>query len=130
MTLWITISRAIVGVVGIAAVLATVGNLVSGGGALTDPAMSGGLVVGLLALGAAAWTTSTAFPRAVVVWLGVIAIIIALVAVWANIGTVQIQDLLVYVGVPTVVAVLATLGIAVGRWRAGALGAATTGAPG
>jgi hypothetical protein len=128
--LWITISRVLVGVVGIAAVLATVGNLVTGGGALTDPSMLGGVVVGLSALGAAAWTTSPVLPRAVVVWLGVLAIIIALVAVWATVGTVQTQDLLVYVGIPTGIALLATLGIAVGRWRAGALGAGAAGTTG
>ena len=122
MTLWITISRALVGVLGVVAVLVAAGNLVSGGGSMADPAMPGGLITGLLALGAAIWTTSAGTLRAVVVWLGVLGIVAVLAVLWLNVGDVQTRDLVVYVGIPTAVALLATMGIAVGRWRSGALG--------
>ena len=122
MTLWITISRALVGVLGAVAVLVAAGNLVSGGGSIADPAMPGGLVMGLLALGAATWTTSSVPLRAVVVWLGVSGILAVLAVLWLNVGDVQTRDLLVYVGIPTAVALSATAGIAVGRWRSGVFG--------
>jgi hypothetical protein len=119
---WIRISRSIVMVVGLGALLAAGGNLATGGGSITDPVMPGGVILGLLALGAGAWTTDPASLRAAVVWLGVLGIVGALGILWVNTGDMQTRDLLVYVGIPSAIVLLAAIGVAVGRVRAGALG--------
>jgi hypothetical protein len=123
MSTWITVSRAVVGVIGGGALLMAGGNLLTGGGSITDPVMPGGVVLGLVAIGAAAWTTAPSIFRAAVVWLGVLGIGATLAILWVSVGDMQTRDLLIYVGIPTVLVLLATLGIAVGRARAGALGA-------
>lgn len=125
MGIWIRLSRSLVMVIGLGAVLIAGGNLVTGGGSITDPVMPGGVVFGLLVLGAGAWTTDARRLRAAVVWLGVIGIVGALAFAWVNTGEMQTRDLLVYVGIPSVVMLLAAIGVAVGRVRAGALGTDT-----
>lgn len=122
MSTWIRLSRAIVAVIGAGALLMAGGNLLTGGGSITDPVMPGGVILGLVAIGAAVWTEEPSALRAAVVWLGVIGIAATLLIVWANVGDMQTRDLLVYVGIPTLVVVVAALGVAVGRARAGALG--------
>ena len=125
MTFLVRISRSIVMVIGVAALLLAGGNLATGGGSLTDPAMPGGVLLGLLAIGAAAWTTEANVLRAGVVWLGIIGIVAALVIAWANLGDMQTRDLLLYVGIPTAIVLVAAIGVAVARTRAGALGRAS-----
>jgi hypothetical protein len=122
-SIWITVSRAVVGVIGAGALVLAGGNLLTGGGSITDPVMPGGVGLGLVAVGAAAWTMSPGIVRAAVVWLGVLGIGVTLAILWVNVGDMQTRDLLIYVGIPTVLVLLATLGVAVGRARAGALGA-------
>jgi hypothetical protein len=120
--LWIRASRAIVLVIGIVALLLAGGNLLTGGGSLTDPVMPGGALLGLLALGAAAWTTDAHALRAAVVWLGVLGIVGAVAIMWANTGEMATRDLFVYIGIPAAIVLLAAAGVAVARFRAGALG--------
>lgn len=122
MSAWTRVSRAIVMVIGIGALLTAGGNLVTGGGSISDPVMPGGVVLGLLLIGAAAWTDAADAPRAGVVWLGLLGIAAALAIAWANLGDMQTRDLLLYVGIPTVIVALAVAGVAVGRVRAGTLG--------
>jgi hypothetical protein len=122
MGLWIRASRAVVLVIGVIALLLAGGNLLTGGGSLADPVMPGGVLLGLLALGAAGWTTDANALRAAVVWLGVIAIVGAVAILWANTGEMATRDLFVYIGIPAAIVLLAAAGIAVGRVRAGALG--------
>ena len=123
MGFWIRVSRAIVMVIGAGALLIAGGNLLTGGGSISDPVMPGGVLLGVVAIGAAAWTEEPSALRAAVVWLGVIGIAATLAILWINVGDMQTRDLLVYVGIPTLVVVAAALGVAVGRARAGALGA-------
>lgn len=125
MQVWIRISRAIVMVIGVGSLLLAGGNLLTGGASIADPVMPGGVVLGLLAIGAAAWTTDPNTLRAAVVWLGAAGIAGALAIGWVNVGDMQTRDLLVYVGIPTAIVLLAGLGVAVGRVRAGALGDST-----
>lgn len=120
---WIRASRAVVMVIGVVALLLAGGNLATGGGSLTDPVMPGGVLLGLLAIGAAAWTTDRNALRAVVVWLGVIGIVAGVVMLWANTGDMATRDLYVYIGIPAAIVLVAAAGVAVGRVRAGALGA-------
>ena len=122
MSMLITISRSIVAVVGVAALLLAGGNLLTGGAPITDPVMPLGLLLGLLAVGAAAWTTAPERWRAVVVWLGVVAIILACSGFASSLGDAAIRDVLVYFGIPAAIVLLATLVIAAARWRAGPLG--------
>lgn len=125
MQVWIRISRAIVMVIGVGSLLLAGGNLLTGGASIADPVMPGGVALGLLAIGAAAWTTDPNTLRAAVVWLGAAGIASALAIGWVNVGDMQTRDLLVYVGIPTAIVLLAGLGVAVGRVRAGALGDST-----
>jgi len=122
MRFWITGSRSIVMVIGIASLLLAGGNLLTGGGSITDPVMPGGLILGLLAIGAAAWTTADGISRAAVVWLGVVSIVVAVAIMVANLADIQTRDLIVYVGVPAAIVLVSALGVAVGRARSGALG--------
>ncbi|HEX7224407.1 MAG TPA: hypothetical protein VF367_02350 [Candidatus Limnocylindria bacterium] len=122
MGLWVRASRTIVLVIGVIALLLAGGNLLTGGGSLTDPVMPGGVILGLLALGAAAWTRDPNALRAAVVWLGVIGIVGAVAIMWVNTGEMATRDLFVYVGIPAAIVLLAAAGIAVGRVRAGAFG--------
>ena len=122
MSTLITISRSIVAVVGVAALLLAGGNLATGGAPITDPVMPLGLLLGLLAVGAAAWTGAPERWRAVVVWLGVAAIILASAGFASSLGDAAIRDVLVYFGIPAAIVLLATLVIGAARWRAGPLG--------
>jgi hypothetical protein len=125
MDTWIRGSRSIVMVIGIGALLLAGGNVLTGGASITDPVMPGGMVLGLLAIGAGMWTTDGGSLRALVVWLGVAGILVALAVAWTNLGDMQTRDLLLYVGIPTLVVLTAAGGVAVGRARSGALGGST-----
>ena len=122
MLTWIRLSRGVLGIIGLGALLIAGGSLLSGGGSLSDPVMPGGVALGLLAIGSAAWTFAPDAPRAVVVWIGLLAVAAAIVIVWINTGAMQTRDLLVYVGIPTAVVIFAIAGVAAGRLRSGALG--------
>jgi len=119
-----TLARAIVAVLGAASLLLAAGNLVTGGGSISDPVMPGGIVLGLVALGAAFWTTAPGRFQAVVVWLGVLGIVVSAALFWVNAGDMQTRDLIVYIGIPTATVLAATALVAVARARSGALGAA------
>ena len=122
MSVLLNIARAIVGVVGGIALLLAVGNLVTGGGSLTDPVFPFGLAFGASLLGAAAWTTAPERWRAAVVWLGVIAVMAAFFGFLASVGDAALRDVIVYFGIPAAIVLAATAIVAVARVRAGALG--------
>jgi hypothetical protein len=122
MSILVMISRAIVGMVGLAAVLLAGGNLLTGGASITDPVMPFGLLLGMLALGAALWTTAPERWRAIIVWLGLLAILVAFGVFVVNLGQAAIRDVLIYFGVPAGIVLVAALTLAVTRSRAGPLG--------
>ena len=99
-----------------------VANLVTGGIPIADPALPGGLAFGASTLGAALWTTAPERWRAVVVWLGIIAVGIAIAVGVINFGDAALRDVLVYFGIPAAIVALAAIGVAIGRLRAGPLG--------
>ena len=119
-----TIARATIAVLGGASLLLAGGNLMTGGGSISDPVMPGGIVLGLLAIGAAIWTTAPGRLQALVVWVGLLAIVITAAVFWANLGDMQTRDLLVYVGIPTALVLVAGALVAIARTRSGYLGAA------
>ncbi|HEY6608666.1 MAG TPA: hypothetical protein VI277_05665 [Candidatus Limnocylindria bacterium] len=117
-----TISRGILGFVGAVALIFAVANLVTGGVPIADPVLPAGLAFGALTLGAALWTTAPERWRALVVWLGVIAVGVAIAVFVVNFGEAALRDVLVYFGIPAAIVALAAFGVAVGRLRAGPLG--------
>jgi hypothetical protein len=118
----LTISRAILIVVGAASLILAGGNLATGGGSITDPVMPLGLLFGLLTIAAATWTTAPERWRAAIVWLGVLAIVAAFVMFAVSVGDAAIRDVLVYFGIPASIVLVATAFVAVARSRAGPLG--------
>ena len=120
MTVLLTISRGILALIGAVALLSSIGTMTSGSN--VDIVLVLGPVLGLLALGAALWTTEAGVPRAIVVWLGVLAVAVGAVVLLVNAGPMQTRDLIVYVGIPTAIVLLATLIVAIARVRAGPLG--------
>ena len=118
----LTISRAILIVVGVAALLLAGGNLATGGGSITDPVMPFGLLFGLVTIAAALWTTAPERWRAAVVWLGILAVIAVFVIFAVSIGDAAIRDVLVYFGIPASIVLVATAFVAIARSRAGPLG--------
>jgi len=124
MSTLVSISRAIVAVVGVVALLLAGGNLATGGGSITDPVFPLGLLFGLSTLGAAVWTTAPQRWRAVVVWLGILAVAAAFFGFLISIGDAALRDVLVYFGVPATIVLIATVALAVARSRAGPLGSA------
>ena len=120
MATWLRISRGILTLVGAIPLLSSIGTLTSGSN--VDIVLILGPLFGLAVLGAAWWTTARGLIRALVVWLGVAAVAIGAVVLFANAGPMQTRDLIVYVGIPTLIVLLATVTVAVARVRAGALG--------
>lgn len=116
------ISRGVLGLVGAIALLLAVVNLLTGGIPVADPVLPAGLAFGTLTLGAALWTTAPERWRALVVWLGVIAVGAAMAVFLVNMGGAALRDVLVYFGIPAAIVAVAALGVALGRVRAGALG--------
>ncbi|HEY6609327.1 MAG TPA: hypothetical protein VI277_09045, partial [Candidatus Limnocylindria bacterium] len=102
--------------------LFAVANLATGGIAIDDPPAPGGLALGASTLGAALWTTAPERWRAVVVWLGIIAVGIAIAVGVISFGDANLRDVLVYFGIPAAIVALAAIGVAIGRLRAGPFG--------
>ncbi|HEX2766616.1 MAG TPA: hypothetical protein VHR55_08290 [Candidatus Limnocylindria bacterium] len=123
MSTWISLSRAALIVIGGGALVMAVGGLTSGS-SITDPVFPAGLALGVLALGAGAFTESPVAWRAAVTWLGVAATIAAvarfgiLVFGDPDIG----PDVYPYFLVPAAVVLVAVAGVVAGRIRAGVFG--------
>jgi hypothetical protein len=117
----LTISRAIVMLVGAGALLMAIGGLTSGE-SLTDPVFPGGLALGALALAAAAWVEAAGSLRAILVWLGLAGLLITI----AIIGAIALQtpspDVLALFAIPSIVVLAAAVRMAFARVAAGALG--------
>ena len=117
----LSLARAVMALIGAGALLMAVGGLTSGE-SLTDPVFPGGLALGALSLAAAAWVDAGGAPRALLVWAGLVAAIVA-IAVFASFALrTPSADVLLLFAVPSIVVLAAVGRIAVGRIRAGALG--------
>lgn len=117
----LSLARAVMTLIGAGALLMAVGGLTSGE-SLTDPVFPGGLALGALSLAAAAWVDAGGAPRALLVWAGLAAAIVA-IAVFASIALrTPSADVLLLFAVPSTVVLAAVGRIAVARIRAGALG--------
>jgi hypothetical protein len=121
---FVILGRGVFFIVGAGALVMALGG-VTGGESITDPVFPAGLALGILAIAAAALTSADAGWQAVLVWLG-IAAVVGGVAVFAgiilldpDIGTNVYGPVLV----PSVLILAAAADVALGRMRAGALGA-------
>jgi hypothetical protein len=121
---FVVLGRAVFLLIGAGALVMAVGGL-TGGESITDPVFPAGLALGVLAIAAAALATAETGWQAVLVWLG-IAAVVGGVAVFAGIilldpdvGTNVYGPVLV----PSVLILAAAAGVALGRMRAGPLGA-------
>jgi hypothetical protein len=122
--LFVGIGRAMFFVIGAGALIMS-GTGLAGGASITDPVFPAGLALGILTVTAAAYTLAAARWQAVLVWLGVAAVLIGigrfalLVFGDPDIG----PDVYPYFLVPAAVLLFACGGVELGRVRAGALGA-------
>ena len=117
----LSLARAVMALIGAGALLMAVGGL-SSGESLADPVFPAGIALGALSLSAAAWVDAHGAPRAVLVWAGLAAVIVA-IAVFATFALrTPSADVLLLFAVPTIVVLAAVGRIAVARIRAGAFG--------
>ena len=123
MTILLRVARAVLWVVGGIALLLVIGNLATGGASITDPVFPLGFVFGALVVGAATWATAPERWRAVVVWLGVVAIGAAFVGFLTSVGDAALRDVLIYFGIPAAIVLASTAIVVAGRIRAGPFGA-------
>ena len=118
----LTLSRAVIGVIGAGVLLMTITSL-AGGEPITDPVFPGGLILGASCLCAAAWTGSTVVWQALVVWLGLASVLVTITIVGAiTVGTTD-PSVYPYFFVPAAFALAAVGVLARARLAAGALGA-------
>jgi len=120
----LTLARALFAVVGIGALLMAIGNLTSGQ-SLSDPVMPGGLALGGLMVGAAAWVDAPGRIQAAVVWLGIGGAIVAIVIFASFVVGTPSADVVALVGIPSLLILAGSGRLAVGRVAAGALGRPT-----
>lgn len=117
----LTLARALYAIVGIGALLMVFGQLTSGS-SLADPVFPAGAALGVLALGSAMWFDAPGRAQAIVVWLGLLAVALALVVFTGFALRTPSPDVLALVAVPTVLMVLGGVRLAMARRAAGALG--------
>jgi hypothetical protein len=121
---FVALGRGVFLLIGAGALVMATAGLV-GGESITDPVFPAGLALGILALAAAALTSAAAGWQAVLVWLGIAAVVggvaayAAIILLDPDVGT----DVYAPVLVPSVLILAAAAGVALGRMRAGALGA-------
>jgi len=117
----LTLARALYAIVGIGALLMVLGQLTSGS-SLADPVFPAGAALGLLTLGSAMWFDAPGRAQAIVVWLGLLAIAVALFVFAGFALRTPSPDVLALVAVPAVLMVLGGVRLAMARRAAGALG--------
>ena len=122
MTILLRVARAVLWAVGGIALLLVIGNVATGGASIADPVFPLGFVFGALVVGAAAWATAEERWRAVIVWLGVVAIGAAFVGFLTSVGDAALKDVLIYFGIPAAIVLASTAVVVAGRIRAGAFG--------
>lgn len=109
------LARSWYAVVGIGALVLTAGHLMGAlqGSALDPPIVAAGLAIGVTATAAAAWVGLTG-SRAVMVWIGIAAGVIAFLVVFALAARTPTIDVLLLAGIPTALAMAAAarLGLA------------------
>jgi len=115
----LNLARAWYAVLGLGALILTAGH-VSGafqGSRFDAPLVAGGLALGLLAIGASVWV-GVAGPRAVVVWAGIAAGVLAFLILFGIAAQTPSADVLLLAGIPTALALAAGARMAFAQARA------------
>jgi hypothetical protein len=123
---WLDLSRAVFAVVGAAALFISIGGLTSGE-SLADPLFPAALALGALSLAAAVLVVAPSLWQASATWLGIGALLLAVgIFGWIVFTDEDLgPDAYALFLLPAAVLVLAAVGMAAGRRRAGALGRPT-----
>lgn len=108
------LARATVGVVGAGALLMAIGTL-SGGASLADPVFPAGLVMGALAVGAAAWVETPGTLPAMVTWLGLLGLLVGLAVFGSMVVRTPSPDVVALFAVPAAIILAAVIRLAVAR---------------
>ena len=117
----LSLARGLYTVVGGGALIMAITTLMSGA-SITDPVFPAAIALGLLLLAAAAWADSPSQLQSVAVWLGLVAVVIALVIIGSMALRTPSPDVLAPAGIPSALMVAAGARIAAARVTAGAFG--------
>jgi hypothetical protein len=114
--IWLQLARNWYGLVGGVTLLMTAGHVwgaLAGGSRLDPPVVAGGLGVGALALVAAIWVPTEDRLKSAAVWLGIVGVAVGcLIALWIAVTSAG-TDAVIFVGIPTLVALAAAARMAV-----------------
>ncbi|MEP7082853.1 MAG: hypothetical protein ABI841_07770 [Chloroflexota bacterium] len=112
------LARGWYGVLGLGTLLLTGGHVVEGvrGGSRLDiPIVALGILLGLLALSAAAWVVTPDRTRGVIAWAGILGGAVAFLYAFWLAATTAAMDAVLFAGVPTVIALAAAARMAWAR---------------
>ncbi len=110
----LALARAVVGVIGGGALIMATMNLISGN-SLTDPVFPAGLAMGASAVGAAIWVATPGIVPAIVTWLGLLGLGIAVVAFGSIALETPSSDVLTLFAIPAAIVVAAVVRMAIAR---------------
>lgn len=94
----------------------------TGGGSLSDPALSAGIALGLTCLGGAALVNSRGRLAAAVTWLGIAAVVVAIGVFGSMVIRTPRANVITLYAIPSAIFLTAAIAMARARIRAGALG--------
>lgn len=110
----LNLARAVVGIIGAGALVMAISTLLSGA-SLTDPVFPAGIAMGALAVGAAALVLTPGTVPAVVTWLGLLGLVVAIVILGSIAFGTPSPDVLALFLIPTAIVVAAVVRMAVAR---------------
>ena len=110
----LNLARAVVGIIGAGALVMAISTLLSGA-SLTDPVFPAGIAMGALAVGAAALVVTPGTVPAVVTWLGLLGLVVAIVILGSIAFGTPSPDVLALFLIPTAIVVAAVVRMAVAR---------------
>lgn len=117
----LTLSRALLGVIGAGALASSISGLTSGA-SLTDPVFPGGLALGSLALGSVAWVEAAGVARAAVTWLGLAAVVATIAILGFMAAGTPSPDVIALFAIPSIIVLAAVGRMAAARMAAGPTG--------
>lgn len=110
----LNLARAVVGIIGAGALVMAISTLLSGA-SLTDPVFPAGIAMGALAVGAAALVLTPGTVPAVVTWLGLLGLVVAIAILGSIAFGTPSPDVLALFLIPTAIVVAAVVRMAVAR---------------
>lgn len=110
----LNLARSLVAVIGGGALLMAVTGLLNGE-ELTDPVFPAGLVLGVLAVGAAAWVVAPGTVQAIITWLGLLGLVVTIVIFGTMAFRTPSPDVLALFLIPAALVAAAVVRMAVAR---------------